>query len=215
MFYNNNLDKELRFGDVVKGFISTLPELKQPILKFPTDKDYNIKITMPHFSVVLSPCCSIENGKICLAPLKQIKSSLIINPYIRADLTRINNVIAPADLLNLPDDELAKITPEEKAATLSKEPEYEFVELFVYAENEIFPIYEVKYKDQSVNTRCHMIDFRDIHRIDCKVITKDDISACAVKCLQLSLEARNDLRGKIVNYFNRAPEVDKLLLGSS
>ena len=211
MFYSGSLDKELRFGDVVKGFTATLPEFKQPILNFPTDKDYNIKIFMPLFSVVLSPCCSIENGKICLAPFKQIRPSLIINQYFKEDLTRVNKIVAPE--YRLPPEELAKLTSQERTIELSK-TEYMFVELFVYAEHEYFPEYEVKYKDQIFKTKCYMVDFREIHRIDCRLLAEDDASARAAKCLQLSVQTRQDLRGKIVNYFNRAPEKDKLLLGS-
>ena len=70
-----------------------------PILKAPapgvTPEFFTLEIQQPLFFVVLSPCCSISDGMLLLAPLTSVRAAFYNNPYFAEDLTRINRVLAP------------------------------------------------------------------------------------------------------------------------
>ena len=56
-----------------------------------------------------------------------------------------------------------------------------------------------------------MIDFRNIYKLSCeKIITPKD-APLESKCLQLSIQARSDLRTKIADYYARVPKEDEIL----
>jgi hypothetical protein len=52
-----------------------------------------------------------------------------------------------------------------------------------------------------------MIDFRQIHKV-----SSDDLSVQDSKCLQLSVETREELRNKIAFYFQRPAKEDLIEL---
>lgn len=94
MFYEGTIDKALRFGDVLEGYVSVTPKINNPFFN-KGDYNYHIDIALPSFSVVLSPCCSIGEQKISLTPLIEIRKTFFSNPYFAQDLTRINRRMKP------------------------------------------------------------------------------------------------------------------------
>ncbi|MCI0532378.1 MAG: hypothetical protein L0Y74_10620, partial [candidate division Zixibacteria bacterium] len=89
MFYEQNLNKDLRFGDVIKGFISIIPVINNPnpLNNF---EDFQIDVNYSNFFSVLSPCCNIDDKVISLAPLIKLRNTFFRNQYLVEDLTRIN-----------------------------------------------------------------------------------------------------------------------------
>jgi hypothetical protein len=80
MFYvKNSFDNVLRFGDVIKGFQFFIPNFEE--LPDIVDSNIKIEITKSSYFVVITPCCSIENGSISLTPLKQIRYQFFSNPF--------------------------------------------------------------------------------------------------------------------------------------
>lgn len=211
MFYEDpqRIDNALRFGDVLKGFAVCTPAIHNPPL--PDELNCQIEIAKPPFYVILSPCCSIRDAIISLAPLSQIKNSLFGNPYFAEDPTRINGKIE--SIYSLPPAVWDSMDPDAKAARLSKGSSYALLEYFIYKEHDLFPQYEVprKEKDRKILTRNYMIDFRAAFKVACKSIQSPEKSPLECKCLQLTNETRSQLRDKILFYFSR-PSVEETAL---
>jgi len=211
MFYVQEPDKFLRLGDVVRGYISTNPTIKEPNLSSKSEGyDYKIEIGMPKYSVVLTPCCNIEKGKISLSPLIKIKSYFLLNPYFAEDLTRINRRMTAQQ--SLKPEEWEKFDEEEKQRRLAEKINFALLEYFVYKENEIFDEYSIR--DQM--TRYYMVDMRNIYTIKCPMVRRPeelrpkDAPIIESKVLQLSVPTRSELRDKIAYYYSRPAEEDIL-----
>jgi len=209
MFYEDpmRIDNALRFGDVLKGFAVCTPVINKPPL--PDELNCQIEIAKPPFYVILSPCCSIRDEIISLAPLVQIKNSLYGNPYYAEDPTRINGKIEP--IYSLPPAAWDNMDAVEKAGRLSKGPSYSLLEYFIYKEHDLFPQYEVHRKDGKIFTRHYMIDFRAAFKVACKSIQSPEMSPIQCKCLQLTTETRSQLIDKLLVYFSR-PSVEEIAL---
>lgn len=223
MFYQPELEEELRFGDVVKGFVFAVPQVNEPILSLDDEPNYSIDIALPRFSVVLTPCCSIDNKTISLSPLIQLRIKFFENPYFSEDFTKINQLVPPE--LALPPNTWKKIREEEKQRRIISGPEYQFLQLFVYAPSPEFPGLLPKYtlsrRDQKSETGFHqvetdyyMVDFANIHRINCDKINRGSPIPPNIKVLQLSVYTRKELRDKISAYYTRMPAEDEILLKS-
>lgn len=215
MFYANQekIDKLLRLGDVVKGYISNTTRIKQPFLTLESAvyHNYTVDFEVPPFSVVLTPCCSIgEENMLCLSPLVQLKASFFKNPYLVEDFTCINRMIEPAKAI-APDDWKA-MSYEQQQEKLAQKKGYMELCLFIYAPSDSFPPYE---KRKQV-TQYYMVDFRNVQTIKCALIRsreeskEEDTQVLASKCLQLSKSTREDLRQKLAYYFGRQPLEDEL-----
>ncbi|MFQ5906409.1 MAG: ribulose-phosphate 3-epimerase [bacterium] len=87
---------------------------------------------------------------------------------------------------------------------------YTFLEFFVYAENREFPEYIVHRREGDVTTRFRMVNFGNVYRLDCDKINTPQDAPLDSKVLQLSIEARCQLRDKISWYYGREPEEDRL-----
>ena len=205
MFYKQIMDDMLRFGDVLKGYTLAASNIEEPNLS----KNYIVDINLPSYCVVLSPCCSIGEKTISLSPLIELRGSFFDNPYLYEDITRINlkmqaeQSVSPKIWDNLP--------YEEKQKRLYVGYAYGFVDFFVYEKNDLFSRYTVNRKDENVETNYYMIDFRNIYKLSCeKIITPKD-APLESKCLQLSIQARSDLRAKIADYYARVPKEDEVL----
>ena len=92
-FYVDIPSKALRFGDVVRGFTAATPTIDKPSVS--VIQDYSLKIINPSYLAILSPCCSISDKMISLAPLVLIPGKLFRNPYFSEDLTNINREMQP------------------------------------------------------------------------------------------------------------------------
>jgi len=222
MFYHGTIDDKLRFGDVVKGYISAIPKLSKPF------DHANIEIQIPQFSVVLDPCCEIGKGKILLSPLEEVSPELFDIPYVAKDMTLLNNKGQAKDFFH--PVVWNNLSNEEKTEALVAIPEYGHRAFFVYEGNPLFPVYTVnrpfkynevtdpnthlpKYevvKQPTEYTTSHrMISFKTIYRVNCNLIVTPrqttDKAILGSIILQLSKKTRQLLRRKMAYYFARPP----------
>lgn len=201
MYYLDTLENSFRLGDVLKGFITVSPRIKEPLLGENT-RSFDISVEYPQYSVILSPCCSIGESKICITPLIRVRKDFFKNPYFAEDLTRINKRMRP-ELASAP-AKWAALTAEQRAERQSKDYVYTMIDLFIYDSHDYFKAYEIRVPGGDViSTRCYMIDFRSIYKVDCEKIETPDKVPIEAKCLQLSETTREDLRAKIAYYYTR------------
>lgn len=205
MFYQQNIDKALRFGDVLRGYILAASNIEEPSL----NKSYKIDISLPAYSVVLSPCCSIGEKTISLSPLIQLRGSFFDNTYLAEDLTRINRKMEPQQTVNPQIWE--HFPPEEKQRRLNVGYAYAFIELFVYGKNDLFPKYTLNRRNGNIETNYYMIDFRNTYKLSCEKIRTPEDAPLYSKYLQLSIQTRSELRAKIADYYARVPKEDIIL----
>lgn len=211
MFYQEEIQNILRFGDVLRGYISTHPKIKQPfsIQEFESF-NYNINVDMPNYSVVLTPCCSIGEHTISLTPLIELRSDFMKNSHFVKDFTIINRPMESE--YQFPPDKWKKFSEDEKQRLREKKISYVLLNLFVYKKHDLFPPYPLKGKEINY----YMIDFRNTFKLNCEMIKTQDgkqqefNQITNSKCLQLSIEARSQLRDKLSYYYGREPEEDKI-----
>ncbi len=211
MFYAEETDNYLRFGDVVRGYILPNTTIKEPILSFKSEShNYTIDVEMP-YSVVLTPCCSIGESTISLTPLIKVRSNFFKNPYFAEDLTRINRMMEPQQAHS--PDEWEKFSLEEQQRYLAEEINYALLNLFIYEESEKFKKYTLRRREITY----YMINFKNIYTTKCTMIKRpeelkpEDAPIIESKVLQLSIQARSELRDKIAYYYSRIPEEDEIL----
>jgi len=212
MFYAYEPSPVLRFGDVVKGYVSTDLVITEPILSYPSlGNNYKIEIEVPKYSVILTPCCSIGKSTICVAPFIKVLGDFLKNSYFTEDLTRINRPLLPNQLMSTEDWD--KLTPERQEQIINAGEEYPLLQYFVYAEHDLFDKYLLRGHEISY----YMIDFKNVQKIKCSKIQRPeprkplDKAIIGSKILELSIEARRDLREKIAYFFSRVPDEDRLV----
>lgn len=204
MFYASQPSPALRFGDIVRGFVAFTPCLKTP-LKPQSEYGFSVEVIRSDLFAILSPCCSIKDRLLLLAPLLPLRPEFFTNPYFAEDLTRINrkmsaqNAIPPKAWDNLDD--------QERQERLNSPPSYAFLELFVYDHDDRLPEYELA---RAPNGRAghFMVDFRHAFRVNCADVIKPDNSPVDSKILELSIAARGEMRDKIASFFQRVPAED-------
>lgn len=210
MFYQKPFDQALRFGDVIHGFVLSVLKMDRPTLDR-KHSDYELELKMPEFCVVFSPCCSIGDSTITLAPLEKVRPRFFENPFFAEELTHINRRIPPDKVLP-PDVWNNKISEEEKTRRLAEGHVYTQGNLFIYSADEILPEYDLRYKKEAYKTGCYMIDFQHCFRVECPQIQSPEKSPLEVKLLQLTVETRQELRDKVSWYYSRLPQEDQVLL---
>lgn len=221
MFYQKDFSEVLRLGDVVKGFVSTWPTIISPQSSFDQYRNLcSVDIEVPSYSVVLSPCCSIDEGVVCLSPLIGLNNKIVKIPYFREDPTRINSVVEP-DYSVPPSVWERPEFQQEKLKRLAVGPSYVFYHYFVYEANDIFKPYSINMRDEAnIETNHYMIDFRKIYSLNCgmvkskKNLTDEDKPLIESKCLELSVGTRSILREKLSYYFWRPAPEDEVLIHS-
>jgi hypothetical protein len=209
MFYLDSpqMEAALRFGDVIQGFPICFSVIDNPLYQ----SDFNITVSAPTYAVVLSPCCSIEDNKLAIAPLKQLENKIFVNPYLSEDPMRINSKI-PAEK-SLPPIAWDTMDSGEKANRMAKREAYIFVDKFVYAPSALFAEYTINRKDGNIKTNYYVVDFRDSIKVACDRINRE-YSPGAAKVLQLSVETRELMRRKIASFYQRVPDEDAAILES-
>ncbi len=221
MFYISEHSSVLRLGDVVEGYVSTHPTIISPCASITQSGQLaNIDIALPAYSVVLSPCCSIDSGVICLTPLIEIDNKILRPPFFKEDPTRINEKVEPE--LSLPPSVWNNVDFQgAKQKLLAKGQAYAFGDYFVYEKNDIFSEYVVNMRgEDNIVTKYYMIDFRKIYSLMCDMIkrssdlTDDDRPLIESKRLELSGDARLILREKLSYYFYRPAPEDAALIDS-
>jgi hypothetical protein len=208
MFYAKEMDKALRFGDVLRGYPSTTPIIEEPMLK--ESSRYNIDVDLPKFTVVMDPCCEIRNKTISLTPLIQVSRAFYDNPYFAKDLTRVNREMEPEQAVA--PFVWEKLQPEEQQKRLAVGRSFALLNLFIYERHDLLPMYVIKRKDkEDIETNYYMIDFRNTYKLCCDKIISPENSPFESKILQLSIETRSELRNKISKYYANVPLEDKAI----
>jgi len=230
MFYTDVTEQRLRFGDVLKGYLSTTPTIIEPFAE--RNEAYNIDVRLPDFCVVMDPCCQIGGGSISLTPLIQVRSYFWDVPYFFEDITRINRVMSPR--LAIHPHKWNELTSQEKMELINATPQHGYLRFFVYEENDAFPPYNVsrdlRYEEKidradqlptyeerreklEFQTKYYMIDFKSVHHLNCKKISRPDKPLDSKiqnsKILQLSIRTRNELRDKMSFYYGNPPDEDR------
>ncbi len=204
MFYETSCSDALRFGDVVHGYISGTPIVERPVPDL-TRIQCSIKFDFLPYYAVMTPCCSIGEGMISLAPLLPLKKDFFQNPYFAQDLTSINRVMEPQNAVN--ERVWDSFTPEEQERRLLEGRSYACVEYFIYEKHPLLAEYKIG-KQNPVTTNYYMIDFRSIYQVQCKSVQNPKDCSLDSKLLELTIPTRNDLRGKLADYFSRTPKED-------
>ncbi len=219
MFYTDSPSNFLRMGDIVEGYVSAVPEIKEPIKN--SFIDYKVTVELPKLLVIITPCCSIGDKKVSVVPLEEVRKrkSLFEVPYLRADMTNINRIMEPEKSLS--SENWKKLKPDEKIAIQNRPIEYAFEPLFVYAEHDKLPKYTVRLRGgDKIKSGYYMIDFRKASRMKCDCIISpenenaftDEIQEKLLdsRKLELSIDTREELRKKIAYYYRRVPKEDKV-----
>jgi len=198
-------DKAYRLGDIVEGFVLGAADLDSPSI---APMDYQIRITLPRFAAVLTPCCSVGQKTLSLAPLVKVNPRFFENGYFAADLARINRPMWPKETVS---EALWNRLPEdERQRRLGASLDFAVVEIYIYEPNDFLPAYAVTHHGSSISVQHYMIDFRSAHRVDCKQVVKPNQVPLGAKLLQLSRDSRGELREKLGNYFARIPKEDEV-----
>lgn len=211
MFYEEQQDSHLRFGDIISEQEITYLRLKEE--KTYNSPNSNLCLSKPKFSVVITPCCSISNSQIALTPLIEIEPKTYRNEYFAEDVTRINKLI-PANK-KVPSEIFKKMTPIEQSDMLRSGSTFEFLDFFVYEKMDLFDTYKIKcYWDKennmpNITVQDHMIDFRIISHVISQNLNKTSENLLLrKKVAQLSKISRSSLRDKISSYYAKAPIED-------
>ncbi len=206
MFYIDNQSNALRFGDIVRGFVTASPNIACPNSSQSAEgSSFSLDVLHSPYSVILSPCCSIGNKLVSLAPLIKILPNFLKNPYFEEDLTRINRLMDP-------DQTLApaiwgQLVEEERQKRLAAGRAYALVDYFIFAPHDLLPQYKLHSRDETL-TNYYMVDFRNISQVRCEVIITPANSPIDAKYLELSISTRKELREKIASYYGRTPQED-------
>lgn len=231
--YEDKEFTELRFGDIVKGYPSIIPNIQTPFLDRPLDHDINIKIE--NLLVVVDPCCAIEKGSLSLTPLVQIDPIMMDSPYFSENLLRINELQPPHRSIH--PIVWNKYSEKEKIDIINDDPRYPYTNYFIYELNNDLLEYKIKKKrkfiykidpktdlpfyeeeklppeNQDVLIKYYMIDFKKIFHVLCPKIKNVravplDEEIKRSKLYELSIDARKQLRDKIASYFGTDPMED-------
>jgi uncharacterized Zn-finger protein len=124
MFYHGSIDNKLRFGDVVKGYLSAIPNLSKPF------GHASIEIQIPQFSVVLDPCCEIGSGMISLSPLEEVSPQFLDIAYLAKDMTLLNCKGMAKDFFH--PSVWNKLSDKKKTDALVAAPDYGHKSFFIY-----------------------------------------------------------------------------------
>ncbi|MBA7694926.1 hypothetical protein ES703_103541 [subsurface metagenome] len=209
MFYQDDLDQALRFGDIVRGYILTNAILGAPSWEMQLD-EYTVQISSPQFSVIMTPCCSIEDKTIILTPLIQVYPKFFDNPYLVDDLTGANRIMSPQQALS--PEVWKKLGDEERQRREAEGNTYAFVNLFVYERHNLLPEYPLHRKQgEDIITGYYMVNFKNLYKVHCDKIITPQNSPLESKHLQLSVDIREELRVKLARYYSRVPQEDQLV----
>lgn len=206
MFYQEKMDEAFRFGDIIEGFVLSNSHISKPNLNEP----YNINVNIPSYCAILSPCCSIGQKSICLTPLIKLQNSFFDNQYFVEDLTRINRKMKPED--SIPSHIWDRLPEHEKQKRLTEGYGFAFFNMFIYEKHDLFIKYAVNRKNRdNIETNFYMINFTNTYKVNCDKIISAKDAPLEAKLLQLSIQARSELRDKISFYYARVPKEDLML----
>ncbi len=208
-FYQYQPDNALRLGDVVRGFPLSAAHIKRPAVT-ETLREYQIDVSQPEFGVIMTPCCSIGDKMLLLTPLLQVRSTFYNNPYLAKDLLRVNRPMTPEQSVSPTQWERMTPSDRERRFDMSKPESLAFVDLFVYAAHDLLPRYEIHLRDGQRKTGFYMVDFRLTCHVKCDKVANAKQAPVEAKVLQLTIDARGDLRDKVAAFYARVPREDEV-----
>jgi len=212
LFYSKENSKVFRLGDIVKNFLTIVPIMKNAATDI---KGLNCEIRLYYsYHAILTPCCSIEQGFIMLAPLEKVRPGLFKNKYTLKNLTIINKKMPESYVYK--DSEWAELSLEAQEEIIAKSDDYQYYDFFVFAEHDSLPPYPLKLgPGEKVETRFYLVDFRKAFRVKCdkiqrieepdKLPPESELLSFVreVKLLELSESARVDFKGKLAHFYIR------------
>lgn len=204
MFYSDEHSNALRFGDVLQGFVKTVPIIEKPM----KIDGYTINIELSKYFVVMDPCCQIGHGSITLSPLIELNHNFFKNDYFVKDLTNINRLVSPENSVpkKVWEDTFDE---EERQRRIAEGEKYAFNNYFLYEKNDLFDEYTIKRKgNENIETNYYMVDFRNIYRLECRAIQSAENAPLNCKIYELDIKTREELRFKISAYFFEPAEED-------
>lgn len=206
MFYEPNPSPDIRFGDIIGSFVLSSCSCYTPEKSINPDS-FKVDLTFFRHVAVLTPCCTIaqKGGNVLLvSPLiKVLPTFYFDNSFFREDLTRINRKMTKEEAFG--PEKWSALNDSQRRENLIAGKDYSLSNTFIYENHDLLPDYLLEYKNsQSAKLNSYAIDFRHIYRIE----HKKDFRG--IKLLQLSISSRNDLRNKMVDFFGRCPEEDRL-----
>ena len=204
-YYSDSNSGALRMGDIVRGFVLGAAKQTKPN---PSPHDYLVSLRNPDFSVILTPCCSIGHNTLSLAPLLQIIPKWLENPYFTEDLTNINREMQPEQAVS--PQVWKTLGDQERQRKLRSGKAYALVEWFVFPPHQVIGQYKSKSRKGEIEMGHYAVDFRLIFRVECEAVANTKQVPIDAKVLELSIEARNELRFKLSSYFGRVPDEDTI-----
>jgi len=231
MFYTKSPEKILRLGDVLQGYFSTTPDIKNPIVGSSIN-DYKIDVNLPEFCAVLDNCCHIGDRTILLSPLISITAHFWDPPFLANDILQINSKGNPKDMTH-PREWNEKLTDKMKREYINSDPVYGYKRYFIYNDLPEFspyivkqdyfytegineetnlPMWEQTTKHIEFETKRYMVDFKKSFRVNCNDLNKSSLKPNILdsKIAQLTIETRNQLREKLGFFFGEVPSEDQI-----
>lgn len=203
MYYAESMSPGFRMGDIVRGFVLSAAKQSRPVTSL---HDYQVNVRNPAFAVILTPCCSIKEGTVALAPLAEISTQWLKNPYFEKDLTNINRPMNAEQAL--PPGKWDELTESEREKRLQSGSAYALHHWFVFPPHPMLPSYPLRVRGSDVSVSHYCTDFRAIHRVECQAVGDPKTHPVDVKVLELTPAARGELRVKLAHYFGRVPDED-------
>lgn len=208
MFYEEEPQRILRFGDVLQGYLSSTPVIQEPIVAKEALYGCHIELGLPKYTVVMDPCCRTRHKMISLSPLIKVWGTFFNNPYLAEDLTRVNREMEPQQAV--PPHVWKEFPEKEKQKRLRVERSYAFENLFIYETHPLLPKYTLHIREGDKVTNYYMVNFRNAYKLCCDKINSPTDAPLESKILQLSRDTRSELRDKISAYFGKVPAEDKI-----
>lgn len=207
-FYAEPPSQIFRLGDIVTGFQHPAFQIDKPGSD-EIDTHLKIHLTRPLYFAVMTPCCSIENQCISLAPLIELRHKFFEFPRLVEDMTRLNITMKPEE--SLPPKAWDNLPLEQKGELLAKGDSYIFLQYFVYQPHAFLKPYALKKGSQVwPDIGYRMVDFKQTFRVDCSQIERNRPAPVGTKLLELSIAARSQLRDKLAHFFGRMPDEDRV-----
>jgi len=195
----------------VQGFVLASPRVDNPEIQ--PVCEYEIAMQHPKYAAVITPCCSIENREILLAPLEEIQKVFYSNPYLERDMTRINRMMTPRNSVSA--EVWEKMGHEGQVSRFGTDldsPVYAWLEYFIYDQNDLLGTYDLSVRKVNIKCGYYMISFKNIARVECKAITRENENDSSFKRLEMNVGVRKELRDKLAYYFGRVPVEDQAKL---
>ena len=207
-FYLSKREKQLRFGDIIQGSIFLTPNITN-LNSSNYYREFDIKFENPDYSVIFTPCCTLDKSNktkskfISITPLLTVYPEIYLNKYFSDNLTLINDKV-PAEKA-VPLERWERTPPNEQQKIIEKGEIYPWLDIFIYKSHDFlkpYPLISTKGKPfEPFETNYYLINFRNIHIISC-----DHLELEEFKILQLTIDTRIQLMNKINNYFRIADE---------